>query len=307
MADRFSPAAVHALREALVAIYWYKKDLRRFLEQVVRDRRLVADLDWTTYKVQIVSRLLDDLCMSEAEYREDLEALCSEVCKLRDFSHLNRLEDGSKKVVRATEAVQVLREIWDSHERVVEDIEAIAERRKQQLERQMSSDAFTAQLAELKQRFFGFIIQQGAQRRGYELEKLLYDLFTLFDLDPKASFRVVGEQIDGAFSLEGTDYNLEAKWQKNPVALDALDGFDGKIRRRLKTALGLFLSIEGFSEQALTRLNGQTLSFILMDGSDLVAVLEGRIDLTSLLIAKRQHASQTGNPLYKAFTMLSGS
>ncbi len=70
-------------------------------------------------------------------------------------------------------------------------------------------------------------------------------------------------------------------------------------------ALGLFLSMSGFSPEALQRLHGPPLSFILMDGSDLVAVLEGRIDLTSLLIAKRRHASQTGNPLRTAFEMMS--
>jgi hypothetical protein len=34
---------------------------------------------------------------------------------------------------------------------------------------------------------------------------------------------------------------------------------------------------------------------ILMDGSDLMAVLEARIDLIQLLLRKRRHASQTGN------------
>ena len=33
----------------------------------------------------------------------------------------------------------------------------------------------------------------------------MYDLFRLFDLDPKASFRITGEQIDGAFTLQGID------------------------------------------------------------------------------------------------------
>jgi hypothetical protein len=33
---------------------------------------------------------------------------------------------------------------------------------------------------------------------------------------------------------------------------------------------------------------------ILMDGSDLMAVLEGRVDLQQLLLRKRRHAAQTG-------------
>jgi hypothetical protein len=34
---------------------------------------------------------------------------------------------------------------------------------------------------------------------------------------------------------------------------------------------------------------------ILMDGGDLMAVLEGRVDFIQLLMRKRRHAAQTGN------------
>lgn len=49
------------------------------------------------------------------------------------------------------------------------------------------------------------------QRRGYALERLLYDVFEEFDLDPRQSFRVAGEQIDGGFRLDGEYFLLEAK------------------------------------------------------------------------------------------------
>ncbi len=45
---------------------------------------------------------------------------------------------------------------------------------------------------------------------------------------------------------------------------------------------------------------------ILMDGSDLMAVLEGRIDLILLLMRKRRHASQTGNIYHKIHEIMSG-
>ena len=120
-------------------------------------------------------------------------------------------------------------------------------------------------------------------------------LFDLFDLDPKASFKITGEQIDGAFSFEGTDYLLEAKWQSEPVPAKELDSLAGKLSRKLENTLGLFLSVNGFSEDAIkTHASGRRL-IILMDGSDLMAVLEGRIDLVQLLLRKRRHAAETGN------------
>jgi len=67
------------------------------------------------------------------------------------------------------------------------------------------------------------------------LEDLLNELFTLFDLDPKASFKVTGEQIDGAFTFKDDDYLLEAKWQKKPIVAQELYGFAGKVNGKRKT------------------------------------------------------------------------
>jgi hypothetical protein len=41
-------------------------------------------------------------------------------------------------------------------------------------------------------------------------------------------------------------------------------------------------------------------SILLMDGADLMAVLEERIDFTSLLLRKKRHAAQTGE-IYRSF------
>ncbi|WP_170956673.1 hypothetical protein [Bacillus cereus] len=43
---------------------------------------------------------------------------------------------------------------------------------------------------------------------------------------------------------------------------------------------------------------------ILMDGSDLMAVLERRIDLVQLLSLKRRHASQMGNIYLKSHEII---
>jgi hypothetical protein len=127
------------------------------------------------------------------------------------------------------------------------------------------------------------------------LEKILRSLFELFDLDPKASFRIIGEQIDGAFTFESTDYLLEAKWQQAPVGSADLDVLAGKLSRKLENTLGLFLSVNGFSPDGVAAHSSRRRLLILMDGSDLMAVLEGRIDLIQLLLRKRREAAQTGN------------
>jgi hypothetical protein len=51
---RINPAALHALKEALVLAFWYKKDLRGFLTSCLGRGELIAHLDWTDYKRSIM-------------------------------------------------------------------------------------------------------------------------------------------------------------------------------------------------------------------------------------------------------------
>jgi len=173
--------------------------------------------------------------------------------------------------------------------------EAAAETGRRAAERLRASGAVRERLSQINQRYSALVVSADPQSRGFELERLMYDLFELFDLDPKASFKNTGEQVDGAFSLEGTDYLFEAKWQKEPVSAQDLDGFASKTRRKLENTLGAFLSINGFSQDAVLAHSSGQPSIILMDGSDLMAVLEERIDFVSLFLRKKRHAAQTGN------------
>lgn len=148
------------------------------------------------------------------------------------------------------------------------------------------------------------IVSQDPQARGYSLEKFLNELFALFDIDAKASFRVTGEQIDGAFTFEGVEYLFEAKWRNSKTPTSDLDSFSGKIKRKLENTLGLFLSINGFEDSAVELYSQNGQAMILMTGSDLMAVLEDRISFPDLLTRKRQHAARTGDILLDAHALI---
>lgn len=299
MTKRISAVAIHSLKEALCNIYWFKSDLRSFLQNCVTDRKVFTNIDWTNYKRQIVSDVVDTLCADQDKYLGDLRRLLHEVCKMRSFKHLEQLEDGKKKAHLASISVQALRDMVESHDEKVKEEEEIAKKRKEALDKLRSSQAVLIKLEEIKNEYFKLVASKNHQSRGYELEKVLYELFSLFDLDPKASFRNIGEQIDGAFTLEGTDYLFEAKWTERFINSEDLDSFKGKIGRKLDNTLGLYLSINGFSEDAITIHSSGRSTMLLMDGVDLMAVLEGRIDFVSMLTRKRRHAAQTGNIFFK--------
>lgn len=292
---RISPAATHALKEALTAVFWYKSDLRSFLTQCLSDPALLATVNWSDYKRNIVSSLVDYLVRNEKRYQRDLLELITEVSKMKDFSHLRQLEDGELKVSRAKEAVAALEQQLRGHQSLVDERLEIERRRQTAHQKMLRVKAIREKLEEICSEYLSLIASGEPQKRGFRLEKVLRGLFELFDLDPKASFRILGEQIDGAFSFEGTDYLLEAKWQRDPVGAAGIDSLCGKLQRKLDNTLGLYLSINGYSDDAVTAVSSGRRLVILMDGSDLMAVLEGRIDLLQLLLRKRRVAAETGN------------
>lgn len=83
--------------------------------------------------------------------------------------------------------------------------------------------------------------------------------------------------------------------------------FAGKVAEKSHRASGLILSIEGFTPAAAQLFKGTGTRVLLMDGGDLVAVLEGAISLDELLFRKRRHVAETGDPYVTAATLISSS
>jgi hypothetical protein len=290
-----APAAINALTDALTNIYWYKSELRSFIMNTISDPSILVKLNWEDYKRNIVSTLVNFLANHQDTYQNDLLKLMNEVCKINDYSHLERIDNGKEKAEIAKKSVEALRQQIKGHQDLLEEQKQQEERRQKAYEKSLQVKGVQERLEEIKNEFYKLVGSTNPQNRGFQLEKIIKDLFNLFDLDPKASFRIIGEQIDGAFTFENSDYLFEGKWQQELVGIQDLDAFSGKLTRKLENTLGLFLSMSGFSEDAVKAHSTGRRLMILMDGSDIMGVLEGRIDLLQLLLRKRRHASQTGN------------
>jgi len=272
---RVTQSAFLALREALAVIYWYKPDFESFVRATVLRPEILVRLNFAEPKRRVAGELVDCLAADQDQYLGVLFELMGEVAAFEDFGHLARLEDGQMKVAQARDAVANLRKHYEGHATIRAEREAAEERRRHVRKAGEHVRADLERLEEFRSHAMS-LLTADKQRRGYEFETLLRDLFELFDLDPKASFKIVGEQIDGAFTFDGIDYLLEARWQDRQVEPAALDVFDGKIRRKLENTLGLFVAINGFSETAIGNHSRARPTMILMDGADLWAVLDPR-------------------------------
>lgn len=283
-------------------IFWYKKDLRSFLKSCLGANELVAGLNWDDYKRPIVGQLVDSLAADQHRYFNELLDLVLATSEMNDPVHLRRLDDGEAKYADAVAAVDSLRRHVEPYRKLRTEKEDAARRREAERIQAAMQRAMNEKLEELRKQF-NEIIMLAPQPRGYALEKFLNELFPLFDIEAKSSFKVTGEQIDGAFTFEG-EYLLEAKWWKEPTSAAELYEFEGKVNRKLDNTLGLFLAMNGFQPTAIEALSHNRPKIILMDGSDLNAVVEGRIGLPELLRRKRQHGSRTGDVYIRAYDLL---
>jgi hypothetical protein len=133
-----------------------------------------------------------------------------------------------------------------------------------------------------------------ATRRGFAFEGLLSRVFAAFDLAPKGSFRLTGEQIDGSFHFAAQTYLLEAKWQGGKIGQADLLVFAGKVSGEAMWTRGLFVSLSGYSDDGLEAFaRGKQTNLICFDGLDLHAVLAGKISLPELLTRKTRAAAES--------------
>jgi len=296
---KFSPNAIQALKEALTHIYWRKKDLRSFVYHTIENKAIIPTIDWeNNYKHESASHLVDRMVSRIDIYNEDILHLFDAVMHMNDFTHLKQWDDPESKIKNAVDSVNALRKHAQGYFTLKEEKER-SEQRKASYQSMIEEKLNNQQkIAELRDAFFALSVEQNPQKRGYMFEKFLNELFLTFDLDPKESFKIVGEQIDGAFTFDSQDYLLEAKWQKEPINAGDLYDFGGKIAGKFKIALGLFISINGFSSESTEVDSPVIKSMILMDGADLMSVLDNRISLKDMLFRKRRHAAEKGEIFY---------
>jgi hypothetical protein len=166
----------------------------------------------------------------------------------------------------------------------------------------VSSDA----LAKLKEQLLA-LDKLDPQARGFAFERFLKDMFECHQLAPRSSFRLVGEQIDGSFDLNGDVYLLEAKWHARQTAQVDLLAFREKVESKSAWSRGLFVSNSGFTDDALTAFaRGRATNIIGMTGQDLFFILSGEISLTDALSKKTRRAAETGEFYVSVFELVHG-
>lgn len=147
-------------------------------------------------------------------------------------------------------------------------------------------------------------MNEAPQQRGFAFERFLKRWFDGWGLDAHASFRTVGEQVDGSFQHEGNTYLVEAKWHSRPVDAAMLHSFQGKLLERPDWTRGLYVSYGSFSGESFDAFTARRL--IMMDGADIYHALNRRLDLGEVVRKKVRHHSERRQPFARVTDLFPG-
>ncbi len=134
------------------------------------------------------------------------------------------------------------------------------------------------------------------QQRGFEFEKLIEAKLDNDNLNPRASYKPKGEQVDGSFFWKGQTYLLEAKWVKEKLPASSIYAFKGKLDGKFHTTSGVFIAINGYNEDVEDALKfGKSLNILLFDKNDISLIFNNEVTFLEVLKFKLREAGDTGS------------
>jgi hypothetical protein len=149
------------------------------------------------------------------------------------------------------------------------------------------------------------------QQRGFELERLFYDLANLTVGMAAPPYRIPHAeggmaQIDGYFEHRGYSYRVECKWTAQPIDRADVALFSDKLE--VVGVSGLFVSMSGFTEAAVggARSLRGTKAILLMDGDEAQNVFNQLLNFDELMTRKQVYFYQRSEP-YHRVTPLGGT
>jgi hypothetical protein len=287
----YSQDILNKIKDCLMSIFFKKADLINFFKDCGFYSSDLKNVNEGLTKSTIIDNFFDNI--KQNKRITELHNLTRKIIEWRDFDSY-WFDSGTLNADTAKKKIESLKNILGEKTNIQEEKEKIIQKREQ--EKVLTLKKQTRD--ELKTRFYSLLKIENRQQRGYEFEKILIDIFMYYDIEVYKPFKLEGEQIDGSIKLDGNNYIIEAKWQEKEITNESLYQFAYKIETNTLYPRGIFISISGFSEEAVNRIiHGKSPNLILVDGSDMIAIVEESIGLQDMLIEKVRRA-QTKSEIY---------
>ncbi len=138
------------------------------------------------------------------------------------------------------------------------------------------------------------------QTRGQRLNEVVAGMLRCWGIEARTSIRSLGE-IDVGFAVGGIRYVVEAKWEQAKADTGHVAKLQKRVRQRFAGTCGIFLSMSGYSREALADVaRGERLEILLLDASHFEAMLAGLVppeEMLSLLHDRAAFYGEAHTPL----------
>lgn len=274
----------------LSKMYFYKADLIDFFDRIISDSGIrncsYKPWDKTIKKVEIVKHFLAMLEEKQENISQWNLLFMVSTRSLNDvdLSRLDLVKDYPSLRSEAEMAKIQLNEIFNSLlDKVVQSrfCDKILASKLKKTEYSLEQNPV---LMRLRLEFDRIAQLTSDQKRGREFNGFLAEMFATIDPDVKRSVYGSGEEVDVCFFHANRVFVVEAKWQKKEkVNSRVIMGHSGVINTRGDFATGLVISFHGFAPKVSREVNQGNSNLILLDGSHILAVLDGEITVQLLL------------------------
>jgi hypothetical protein len=133
------------------------------------------------------------------------------------------------------------------------------------------------------------------QTRGQRLNEVVAEMLRCWGIEARTSIRSLGE-IDVGFSVGGVRYVVEAKWQRPKADTGHVAKLQKRVRQRFAGTCGVFLSMSGYSREALNEVaHGERLEVLLLDAAHFEAMLAGLVPPEEMLSLLHDRAAFYGD------------
>lgn len=282
--------------EALLRSFWRKQTLKNFLRNTGISEHIISSWGEGESKREFLDRLFTALSKNQKGKSVVLQ-WAHELSEQRTFPDLRGWEDSDLKIQQAHKSVVELRSYINQK---LDDLKSEQEKQKTKDNIKEIQNEIRKSLVDresLQQQLYSLLPLVGTQQGGYDFEKWFYETLDYSDIQCRRPYKVDGRQIDGSLTIDGTTYLVELKFTKNQTGSEAIDSFKAKIDKMADNTMGIFVSMSGYSSQAIKEASGRRTTLLLLESSHLFTFLQGIESLKDIIRRSRRHVSQTAEAL----------
>ena len=292
----FAPALKRQMKDCILSIFWPKKEIYAFFKDCSVPKGTIENIDkWDDRglsRSDMVDIVFDALSDQPDNGTLHLNLILD---TLADWTHFDDYWFKNQQKLDLENAKKKISILKVSKEKSVDKAKKRAAKLK--TEKAAREKRYNS-LDEMRQDFQTLSFNsETSQKRGYAFEKFLTKMARFYELKVTEAFKIKGTQIDGTIKYDGENYSIEAKWHDRQLSDEPLLSFCRKQEINMH-GRGIFISINGFTEGALSMLErGSVKNTVLMDGEDIALILNEMVSLPEAL-EKKIHAAQTRGEFY---------